>query len=151
MTKSEKIDLMRKASVAALEGYEARLWGNEGHGTAEQAAEANEYRGLMATAYVRGWNRADAHAELRPAFYEAAGRVLKMAMGCGALGHGEDTTDTQAMVTLCLRYADAVSDDGGAVSTGAPDQSPGLAANAVGSLVEALAEAENELREKADG
>ena len=114
MTKTERTDLMRKATTATLEGYEDRMWGNQGHGTAEQAAAANDYHDsndMMATAYMRGWNRADAHTELRPSMHEAAAKVLKLSTTCGAIGYGEGHTDTEAVVNLVLRYADAVSDD----------------------------------------
>lgn len=146
MTKTKDTDYARKASVAALEGYEDRMWGNQGHGTAHQAAEANGYTDAkMQAAYMRGWNRADMHTSLRPAFYDAVARVLKMATGCAALGHGEDHTATQAVVDVCLRYADAVSDDGGAASTGAPDQSAGVASKALGSVTSLLMRAEAEM------
>ena len=143
MTKTGDIDLMRKATVAALEGYEQRMWGNPPHGTAIAAAKANGYSDpIMESAYIRGWNRADTLAGPRPAFYDAAARVLKLSSITGALGHGADHTDTKTVVEVCLRYADAVDDD-----TDADNEN----VEALATVVEVLAESENELRDEIGG
>lgn len=140
MTTDSKTDLVRKATIAALEGYESRMSG-DGHGTALAAAQASGHTDtIMEAAYIRGWNRADTLAGPRPAFYEAAARVLKLSSISGALGHGAGIRDTQAVVDVCLRYADAVDDD---------SEGDNVNVEAVASVAEGLAHAEAELREEA--